>query len=347
MTKKIYLIAIFSLILFNAARAQQNSVDIHFNGFGFVDNREYRAFTERSRSYLGARTALDLGLNLDSLNHFIVGINGIHEFGARPYFSKVDPVAYYKFESSKWLFNAGMFPRAGLLDNYPRALLNDTLRYFRPNVEGLLASVRGEFGYETFWLDWVSRQTATDREQFLFGASGKYKPDPFGKFYISHYFVMLHDAGPAVAIPGDHIRDNAAGQLRLGLDFSRKTMFDSLSVEAGGMISLERVRVSGGGGFHKPLGFVASAYAGKGRFALFDEFYVGQGHYVNYGDAFYQKKIYNRLDIIYSPFIFKHLKGQFVLSLHQSRGELTDNQEVFRIVYDLGRKKLVRFGNDD
>src|SRR4051812_21812859 len=108
MNKKIYLLALFALLLMNAARAQQNSVDVHFNGFSFLDNREYRAFTERSRTYSGARMALDVGLNLDSLNHFVVGVNGIHEFGAKPYFLKVDPVAYYKFESSKWLFNAGM-----------------------------------------------------------------------------------------------------------------------------------------------------------------------------------------------------------------------------------------------
>ncbi|MBS7564167.1 hypothetical protein KHS38_07095 [Mucilaginibacter sp. Bleaf8] len=344
MMKKIYLIALFALLLGgNAARAQQNSVDIHFNGFGFLDNREYRAFTERSRTYSGARTALDIGLNLDSVNHFVVGVNGIHEFGAKPYFLKVDPIAYYEFESKKWLFDAGMFPRAGKLSNYPRALLNDTLMYYRPNVEGLLTRYQGDFGYETLWLDWVSRQTANDREQFLFGISGKYKPNPLGKFYISHYFVMLHDAGPAVAIPGDHIRDDGAGQVRLGLDFSHKTVFDSLSVEAGGMFSLERVRRNEGGGFSKPLGFVASAYAGLRRIAFFDEFYAGQGHYVNYGDAFYQKKMYNRLDIIYTPFLFNRIKGQFVLSLHQSPGQLTDNQESFRVVFDIGRKKLVKF----
>lgn len=343
MVKKLYLIIFFFLITAASQAQILDSLDVHFNGFSFLDNREYKAFTERSRTYSGTRLALDFGLNLDSLNHFRVGVNGIHEYGAHPYFLKVDPVAYYSFESHKWLFNAGMFPRAGLIDNFPRALLNDTLMYYRPNVEGLLTRYQTEYGYETLFIDWVSRQTTTDREQFIFGLSGKYLPDPFGPFYLKHYFLMLHDAGPSVSIPGDHIRDNGAGQIRAGMDFSHKTLFDSLSVEAGGMFSLERVRHNDGGAFKTPFGFVASAYASYHRLALFDEFYAGQGHAVTYGDSYYEKKLYNRLDIIYSPFVFKHLKGQFILSLHQSPGQLGDSQQAFRIVYDLGRKTIARF----
>ncbi len=145
MIKKLYPI-LFILIISSTASFAQSSLDIHFNGMGFLDNREYKDFVARSRTYSGTRLDLDLGLNLDSLNHFIVGVNAIHEFGAQPYFLKVNPIAYYKYESSKWLFDAGEFPREGLIDNYPRAMLNDTLRYYRPNVEGLLAKYHRIFG---------------------------------------------------------------------------------------------------------------------------------------------------------------------------------------------------------
>jgi hypothetical protein len=182
----------------------------------------------------------------------------------------------------------------------------------------------------------------------LFGSSGKYMPNEFGPLYASYYFMLLHDAGAAVTVPNDHIRDNGAAQIRLGYNFGKRTLFDSLSVEVGGMMSLERERSGeGGGGWTLPKGVVASAYASYGRFAFFDEFYKGQGHRVTYGDAFYQKKTYNRLDIIYTPFLFKHIKGQFILSLHQSPGHWDDNQQAFRVVYDLGRKKLVRFKDDN
>jgi hypothetical protein len=339
MLRKFYLIILISIITSTAALAQ--SLDIHFNGLGFLDNREYKDFVARSRTYSGTRTALDLGLNLDSLNHFIVGVDAIHEFGAKPYFLKVNPIAYYKYESSKLLFDAGEFPREGLISNYPRALLNDTLRYYRPNVEGLLARYHNEHFTETGWIDWVSRQTLTDREQFLFGFEGKWKPSLFGPFYISHYVLMMHDAGAEVLLPNDHIGDDGAAQVRLGLDFSRKqTTFDSLSFEAGAMASFQRRR--GLGGAKTPVGFVSSAYLSYHRFAAFDEFYAGQGSEITYGDAFYEKKFYNRLDLIFTPFLFDHIKGQFIFSIHRTPG-FTSNQEAFRITYDLGRKVIARF----
>ncbi|MBB3054903.1 hypothetical protein [Mucilaginibacter gotjawali] len=337
--KKLYFTLLISIITGSAALAQ--SVDVNFSGLGFLDNREYKDFVARSRTYSGMRTELDFGLNIDSLNHFIVGANGIHEFGAVPFFLKVNPVAYYKFKSNTWQFMAGEFPRVGLLDNYPRALLNDTLQYYRPNVEGLLAKYQTSHFMETGWIDWVSRQTDTAREQFLFGFEGKYKPSLTGPFYIVHYFLLEHNAGAAILRPDDHIQDNGGGQVKLGLDFSHKQKaFDSLTFEAGVMISMERTR--GVDGLQTPKGFIASAYGSFSRFAIFDEFYAGQGSHVNFGDSFYEKKFYNRLDLIFNTFVYKGLRGKFVLSVHRTPG-YTSNQEAFNISYDLGRRVIGRF----
>jgi len=344
MIKKFYLLVSLSILTSTVSLAQQ-SLDINFDGLGFMDNREYKDFVARSRTYSGVRTELDLGLNLDSLNHFIVGVNGIHEFGAMPYFLKLNPVAYYKFESSKWLFNAGAFPRQGLLTKYPRALLNDTLMYYRPNIEGLLTRYQNAHFMEMGWIDWVSRQTNVDREQFLFGFEGKYRPSLRGPFYISHYAFLMHDAGAAILLPNDHIGDNGGIQVRLGLDLSKtQKLLDSLSIEAGVMASLERTR--GIDNLQTPTGFVASAYGSFGRFAAFNEFYAGQGSHITYGDAFYEKKLYNRLDLMYTPFLYKHIRGQFIFSIHKTLG-FTSNQEAFRVTYDLGRKVLTRFKDDE
>jgi hypothetical protein len=338
MIKKIYLFLLTTILTAGAASAQ--NVDFHLNGMGFFDNREYKEFVTRSRTYSGVRITADVGFNIDSNNHFIFGANALHEFGGNPFFLRVNPVAYYSYTGKNWLFNAGAFSREGLLTDYPRAMLNDTLRYYRPNVEGLLTRFKSDHVTETVWIDWVSRQTNVDREQFLFGFSGKYQPSLDGPFYVSHYFFLLHDAGPGIAIPDDHIQDNGAAQIRLGANLSHKTFLDSLSFEAGGMLSLERSR--GIDGWQKPKGFVASAYASYKRFALNDEFYKGDGHHITFGDAYYQYKTYNRLDIIYTPFIAKGLKGQFVLSLHNTPGNFS-NQEAFRLTFDIGRKNLVRF----
>jgi hypothetical protein len=340
MFKKLYILFILS-ILSSAAAFAQDSLDVHFNALGWLDNREYKAFIPRSRTYSGTRTELDFGLHIDTNHSFIVGINTIHEFGAQPYFLNEVPVAYYNYKSKKWLFNAGEFPRAGLIDDYPRAMLNDTLMYYRPNVEGLLARYTNGGFTETGWIDWVSRQTDTQREEFIFGAEGKYAPGNNNMFYIRHYFMMEHDAGAAILLPTDHIFDNGAVEVRLGLNLTHKTGLDSLSFEAGNLSSFLRER--GVDGWQTRNGFVFSGYAGYHRIALFDELYKGQGSIIYYGDSFYEKTFYNRLDVIFTPFLSNRIKGQFIASFHFSPGHANDNQEVFRITYDLGRKTIARF----
>jgi len=79
---------------------------------------------------------------------------------------------------------------------------------------------------------------------------------------------------------------------------------------------------------------------------LFDEFYAGQGHHIDYGDSYFSKKTYNRLDVIYTPFLFKGIKGQFVFSFHQTPESVGSNQEAFRIIYDLGRKTIAKFKDE-
>jgi hypothetical protein len=339
MNRKFYLLFFISLFASATAMAQ-TTLDVNFSGLGFLDNREYKDFVVRSRTYSGTRTALDFGLNIDSLNSFVVGVNAIHEFGAIPYFLKEDPIAYYRFKNKNWLFHIGEFSREGLLDDYPRALLNDTLRYYRPNIEGIYLRYHNSNFTENMWLDWVSRQTNTQREEFLFGLSGKYKPLKSAPFYISHYFLLLHDAGAAILTPNDHIMDNGGAQIRLGVDLSHKTFLDSLSIEAGGMVSLERTR--GVDQLQTPTGFIASAYLGYGRFAIFDEFYKGKGSHILYGDSFYEKTTYNRIDFILTPFVANRLTGQLIFSVHRTPG-YTSNQEAFRLTYDLGRRVIARF----
>jgi len=340
MSKKLYLLIILSVLSFTAANAQ-DSLDMHFSALGFLDNREYKAFVPRSRTYSGTRTELDFGLMVDTNNTFIVGTNAIHEFGAQPYFLNAVPVAYYHYQSKKWLFNAGEFPRAGLIDDYPRAMLNDTLMYYRPNVEGLLARYTTKHFWQSGWIDWVSRQTDTQREEFLFGAEGKYMPDVDGMFYIRDYFLEEHDAGAAILLPTDHIFDNVALEIRAGLNLTKITSLDSLSIEVGNLSSALRER--GVDGWQASNGVVLSAYAGYHRIAFFDEFYAGQGSIIYYGDSYYEKSFYNRLDVIFTPFLSGHVKGQFVASFHFSPGHFNDNQEVFRVTYDLGRKTIARF----
>jgi hypothetical protein len=343
MNKKLYLILFFAVVSV-AKVAAQTTLDVNFNGLGFLDNREYKDFVPRSRTYSGMRTELDLGLNVDSMNHFVVGANAIHEFGAQPYFLTVNPVAYYNFTGKSWNFFAGAFPRNSTLANYPRALLNDTMMYYRPNVEGLLAQYHTPHFMETGWIDWMSRQTATQREEFLWGAYGKWIPSLHAPLYLSHYAVLLHDAGAAVLTPDDHILENGGAQVSLGVDLSRKQhLLDSLTIGAGALVTFARER--GLDGWQTSSGFMSDIYAAYGPFSIHNEFYDGQpGKDITFGDSFYSKKFYDRLDLMWNAFNAKGLTGKFVLSVHRTPG-YTSNQEAFRITYELGRRKIATFSN--
>jgi hypothetical protein len=319
-----------------------NTLDIHFNGFAFLDDHEYDALIPLRKTISGTRTEFDLGLNVDSLNHFVFGTNALHEFGGVPYFVRVDPVIYYSYTSKNLLFNAGEFPRNQLLD-YPRSLLNDTVQYFRPNVQGLLLRANTSMGYETGWIDWWSRQTPTERNIFMAGEIGKFIPFPNHVLYLSHYFLFQHNAGSKSDTAGN-IRDSGGAQFRLGLNLSHKTVFDSLKIEAGVMGTEYRERSVYG--FRLSEGFIASFFISYHKVALFDEFYKGDPNFLTFSDPFYSKPIYNRLDFIYTAFLGKHFKGQFILGLHQSPGRLTDSQPGFKVVYDFGRKVLARFSDN-
>ncbi|TKC01051.1 hypothetical protein [Pedobacter cryophilus] len=336
--KKISFGIVTFLILTNTAiKAQVVEGNLHL--FGFMDNREYANSKRVSQTIFGNRISPEIGLKLDSFNRIRVGFNALYEFGSQKnnFFDKVDPVVYYQHEKNNFSFYIGSFPRLNLLNDYPRGLLKDTLNYYRPNVEGMLAKYETTKFKETIWIDWTSRQTNNDKETFLFGLSGRYKPSAF---FISHYAYLFHNAGAAIPIPGDFLQDNGGAQIEIGLDLSKKGLLDSLTISAGAMVSIERTRAISSS-FNTPAGFISNLYAAYKKFSVQNTFYAGEGHHIIYGDPFYTSKTYNRVDLGWTPIRFKNLEGKFVFSYHFLDG-VTDNQQAFFLRYNIGGSKSIK-----
>jgi hypothetical protein len=328
--KTIYLSLLFAIFtLTSLAQQLEGNLNLH----SFMDNREYAHSNRFSQTIFGTRFSPEVGLLIDSVHRIRIGLNALHEFGSSKFTTKVDPVIYYQYEKKNWDFLIGAFPRHNLLDDYPRAIFKDTLAYFRPNVEGMLVKLNTGKGHQTIWIDWTSRQTDIDRETFLFGLSGIYKP---GIFFLSHYAMMFHNAGPGIDIPGDHIQDNGAAAIKLGVDLSHRTLLDSLTFNTGALMSFERTRSIGG--WETPVGLLFEMHAGYKQFGLTNSFYTGEGHHLIYGDGFYTAKQYNRADFIYTPIRYKNIEGQFVFSFHFLEGVI-DNQQAFSLRYNLSGKK--------
>ncbi|NRF38012.1 NAD(P)-dependent oxidoreductase [Pedobacter foliorum] len=317
------------------AQEVEGNLNIHT----FADNREYARSNRFSQTIFGVRFSPEVGLLLDSTHRIRVGFNALHEFGSSKFTDKIDPVVYYQYVKQNWNFNMGVFPRREYLSDFPRAVLTDTLNYYRPNVEGMLLKFENENWKQLLFIDWTSRQTATARENFIFGLSGRYKKD---MFFISHYAMMLHDAGPAINIPGDHIRDNGALVAKIGLDFGHKTFLDSLTFNTGGLMSFERERSVGG--WRTPKGILLEMFAEYHRFGITNSFYKGEAHHIMYGDQFYTAKTYNRLDLSWRPKIYKGIEGQFTLSFHFLDG-VVDSQQAFAIRYNISGSKSLKKSN--
>src|SRR5688572_26906339 len=131
--KIFYITFLLSALCFTSmAQEIEGNINLHT----FADNWEYMKSNRFSQTIFGARFSPEIGLLLDSVNRIRIGFNAIHEFGSSEFTSKVDPVIYYQYQKENWNFYMGAFPRLDLLDDYPRAILQDTFSYFRPNVEG-------------------------------------------------------------------------------------------------------------------------------------------------------------------------------------------------------------------
>ncbi len=309
----------------------QNTIRYNIGVHSFCDNREYTSPLQYQQTIFGTRVSPTVQFTTDTFHRFTLGLNALKEFGGSGFVDVVQPVAYYTYSDKKVVFNIGAFPRKNLLDTYPRALLTDTLHYYRPNVEGMLFQFQGKWGHETVWIDWVGKQSITQKEAFLYGIAGRLQK---GIFFVDHYSTVFHQANALVRQPTDRIIDYYAGYVRAGIQLAPKNSYiDSVAISVGTMGSVEVIRspfVT-----RKAAGFLAEACIERKGAGIKEAFYMGNGHRLNYGDAFYKGKTYSRTDFYFTPLRYKNISGRFIFSLHYSEQQF-DNQQAFLLNYTFG-----------
>lgn len=298
--------------------------------YGFADNREYFNTVHPPQTIFGARFSPEGGYQFDSTHRVRVGIHVTKEFGSLENSYLTNPILYYQYQDQKTDLRMGMFPRQGLTDQFPLFLLNDTLRYFRPNMEGVFLKRTFKNGFQAAWIDWTSRQTNTERETFFAGLHGRQQS---GRVYFENYFTLYHFAAPAIPIPGDHLRDNASLMLRLGLDATRKNGFDSLTFHASYLTSFDRLR--GVYDWRTPSGIQLGFYASEKNLFLNALIYTGDSHSVAFGDSFYKAKTYGRADMGWYLFNQKQVQVRFIFSLHYVEKSL-DTQQLLTVTVPTG-----------
>lgn len=318
------------LLFYFNSYAQDLGFQIDF--LGYADNREFKIPYTEPKTIFGTRISPELYFKLGD-NHTVHG--GIHvaqEFGEREHKNPMlRPIIYYNYKNENFDFSIGHIPRYDLMKNTPRAILNDTLIYFRPNIEGMMLAYRNDHFQQRLFIDWTSKQSDKYREEFLVGMNGKVT---VGDFYFSDDLILWHNALSANSNIDEHIQDNGVGIFKLGSDLSNRTPLDSLTIDAGILVGIDRIRSKYEFIFQK--GFISTIYMAYKRFSLENTFYKGESQNTPYADSHYRYSTYDRLDVGWSPIQSANIQGTLKLALHFTPGRI-DNQQMFTLRYLLNR----------
>jgi hypothetical protein len=319
------------LTFFQFQDAINQDIIWHLGIHNFFDNREYFNNYVQPQSMLGTRVFGDIGLSLDKNNQFCTGANILYEYGSSFHSKNISPVIYFKHQSEFAQVNMGAFPRKDLID-LPYVLQTDTFQYYRPNVEGIFLKFHTSNSYQKLWLDWTSRQTNTDRETFLIGATGNINSNIL---YFRYDFIMYHYAGTAIPDTNDHIRDNGGIVLSGGLNLSKYTALDSLTISPGIAMSYDQHRNV----YELDYRFgsitkIFGSYKGTG---IRSTTYFGEGQTQMVGDGLYSAKFYSRLDLFIGFFRKSRVKSRVEFSLH-FLPEVVDVSQQFFIYLSIGGK---------
>lgn len=300
--KKIILLSI--LISFYSVALHGVEPTWEVNVGSVFDNREGDANMNDAKTFFFVTLAPEIGLKLNSSDRISGGAVWTQplENGVRN--GKILPVLYYRRESDSWSFSMGMFPRTQLRAPLPGFMWNDSLAYFQRNIRGALVQYSHRKGYFDAYIDWRGMQSETTREAFNIVFHGEIYPA--GKpFLIGGNFMMNHLARRKESPEHEKVVDNFMANPYVGVDYSRKTVLDSLVVKVGGVLSLERNRadligwrVPGGIWCDvlaelKFIGFRNSLYVGG---KLFPEYSL-LGTTLYQGESYYRSPFYNRTDI--------------------------------------------------
>lgn len=321
------LILILFLLLSATVFAQKFEYEVLFEGIG--DNREYFSGLAHSQTILGSRGAFEAGVTIDN-HRFRGGLSQLLEFGSDLSFHNPRLTLYYEYSDEQKDFLFGAFPRRGRIQ-FPLAMLTDTLLYYRPNIEGLLGEVRWDWGHQYGFVDWVSRQTDTARENFMAGFSGEIRHK---NLFFENYLQLFHDAGAAISFPGDHIRDYLGFALQAGIRTPEGALLWG-EVKAGILGSAYRER-SVTNGFINASSFFAEANGRWHNYGIKSVLHSGSGHRFAYGDLFYRQRDYWRTDVTWFFINHKNVSGRFNLSFHLINWNDLDQQQQLSIIYRFG-----------
>lgn len=324
------LLAILILLLAEGLHTQAQKLEWSFDFRGIGDNREFTPIYGSPQTIIGERSSLELGTTLDSKHRLRVALTHFHEFGTDITFNKPQITAYYRYDDSKTQFYFGAFPRYNLI-NFPLAFLSDTISYYQPNIEGLLAQHDWGWGNQLIFVDWTGKKLRDQREKFIAATSGCMH---FKQFYLENFLLLYHYALMEGHDEAQHIIDNSAANINLGYRLPDAGFLQQSYLEAGFLTSQYRER-NVSNGFHYSTSFFSTIFLQHKKLAIRNTLSLGAAHRLMLGDGYYAAKDYMRTDFIIHLINHRQVKLTFNLSFHLANWHDFDNQQQLSLIYRL------------
>ena len=307
------------------------------------DNREGDSNILPTKTFFFTRLAPEGGVRFSKESSLVGGVVWTQPLGADWDEGRVRPTLYYRFDSPVWKFSMGFLPRRQLTEELPRFLWNDSLAYYDRNIQGALVQYVHTRGWAEAYIDWPGMQTRERREAFKIVAQGKWRPAS-NAFFMGAHLMMNHYALTLHSGPDQHIVDNFLVDPFVGVSLSRPASWlDSLEVRAGVALTVERNRANDDGwqapyggwlqlkGQWRWLRVENLLYAGKALLPSYAEF----GSALYPGEAYFQKKFYNRTDLYLSLLHRRGVNLEAALDFNVAPGCFTFYQRLLLRI-DLG-----------
>jgi len=308
--------------------------------FSFFDNLEFGGSEVKiPQTISGIMLAPEAGLKWDSVHKLSIGVNLMHEFGNREAIQDFYPTVYYELTKGPLNFIMGAFPRNRITSNYPRLFIQDSISYYRPNIEGIFLEFRRNNNYIKVWLDWTGSMSETVNEAFIVSINGRYN---YGLFYIEHFGHMYHYAGKLNPVISEAYHDNLLFKSSAGINLSDKTFLSTLEANAGWVAGFERARADNTG-WIKMHGLLVEARIEYKGIGLFDTYYFGDGLMRFYedhgsdlywGDPVYRATKYNRTDMYLTFYRNHNINMELTYSLHFLESRMY-HEQMLKIRIDL------------
>lgn len=348
MKKLLLLIAV--CVISQTANAQKFLWNVDMEAF--LDNREYKSEYQISQSLMGIWVKPDVGIGFENYHSIRVGGAFLSDFGSTKVIDITKLTAFYEFDYKPFKLNVGLFPRSQVVNEFPAALMYDSINYFRPNMAGVYWNLDTRLANVKVWLDWTDRLTATTREAFLIGSSGVFRPTRW--LYAGWAGYLRHSTGnnssdPAIYRP---LTEYAVVDLYAGFDLSAGTAFRELRLDGGYIKSFTNVR----GSAHRyipaqgvivrfnieweGIGIYNTLYAGDDQMPLYDEY----GSELYMGDPYYRTDFYNRSDIYIKFINTKRVQAKFNLAVHYAANQIGFQQQ-FQVSVNLNQNMKAEKGD--